>query len=267
MIKKSNLQSIDFEALYRQQKQKTDFKPKEKADWDKRAPQMRTQLMASIYNDAFLEAIDLEGCESLLDVGCGPGNLCLRLAPKLKSAHALDFSPLMLEALSQNAAELGVGNVATHELSWEDDWHTLPRCDLVIASRSMEVADMGDALRKLNTHAGKRVYITYKQGGSFIEPEILTAIDREIEPKPDYIYIVNILYNMGINATVRFLPSEGKGLGYQDEEAFVKSVSWSLGELSGEEEKRLRAYYQKRAAINDLSDRPVYWALIGWEKA
>ncbi|MGE4294783.1 MAG: class I SAM-dependent methyltransferase [Campylobacterales bacterium] len=266
MIRKNNLQAIDFEALYCEQKAKTDFKPKEKADWDKRAPQMRTQLMQSIYNDAFLKAIDLSDCESLLDVGCGPGNLCLPLAARLKAVHAMDFSGAMLEALRQNAAELGATNAQTHELSWEDDWSALPRCDAVIASRSMEVSDMGEALRKLNAQANKRVYVTYKLGGSFIEPEILAAIGREIEPKPDYIYIVNILYNMGINATVNFLPSEGKGFNYQDEEAFVKSVLWSLGELSEMEEKRLRDYYQKRVAANDLSDRPVKWVLIGWEK-
>lgn len=267
MIKKNNLQTIDFEALYRDQKTKTDFKPKDKTDWDKRAPQMRIALMQSIYNDAFLKAVDLSGCESLLDVGCGPGNLCLRMAPALKAVHAMDFSGAMLEALRQNAAELGVTNVTTHELSWEDDWRGLPKCDAVIASRSMEVGDMGDALRKLNAQAQKRVYVTYKQGGSFIEPEILEAIGREVEPKPDYIYIVNILYNMGINASVSFLPSEGKGFNYRDEEAFVNSVVWSLGELGGEEERRLRAYYQKRAAANDLKDRPVNWVLIGWEKA
>lgn len=266
MIRKNNLQTIDFEALYCEQKQKTDFKPKDKSDWDKRALQMRISLMQSIYNDAFLKAVDLSGCESLLDVGCGPGNLCLRMAPALRSIHAMDFSGAMLDALRVNAAELGVTNAQTHELSWEDDWAALPMCDVVIASRSMEVADMGEALRKLGAQAKKRVYVTYKQGGSFIEPEILEAIGREIEPKPDYIYIVNILYNMGINASVSFLPSEGKGFSYQDEEAFVKSVLWSLGELSQTEEKRLRDYYQKRAAANDLSDRPVKWVLIGWEK-
>lgn len=266
MIEPNNLQKIDFAALYREQKAETDFKPKGIADWDSRAPAMRTRLMASCYNDAFLSRVDLSGCASLLDVGCGPGNLCLPLAGQLEQVHALDFSPAMLEALLQNADERGIGHVTTHALSWEQSWVDVPLCDVVIASRSMEVADMHEALAKLHAQAKKRVYLTYKLGGSFLEPEILEAMGRTITPKPDYIYIVNILYNMGIYARVDFLPSEGKGLNWKSEEEFVQSVRWSLGELSADEVQRLRAYYHKRAEIKQLGDRPVTWVLISWEK-
>jgi SAM-dependent methyltransferase len=266
MIEPNNIQTIDFAALYREQKAKTDFKPKGVDDWDKRAPQMRVRLMESIYNDAFLERVDLRGCESLLDVGCGPGNLSLPLAKELKAIHALDFSPQMLLALEQNAKERHVGNVVCHPKSWNDSWADVPRCDVVIASRSMEVADMQAALIKLDAQAKRKVYLTYKLGGSFLEPEILEAMGRTITPKPDYIYIVNILYNLGIHARVDFLPSEGKGLSWEDEAAFIQSVHWSLGALSDEEEKRLRTYYKKRAQIKQLGDRPVRWVLISWEK-
>ncbi len=266
VIEPNNIQNIDFAALYREQKSRTDFKPKAVADWDKRAPQMRTRLMQSIYNDAFLERVDLSGCESLLDVGCGPGNLALPLAGRLKAVHALDFSSQMLQALRENAQECGADNVTTHQLSWEDAWADVPRCDVVVASRSMEVADMQTALLKLHHHAKKRVYLTYKLGGSFVEPEILEALGRTITPKPDYIYIVNILYNLGIYARIDFLPSEGKGLNWASEEEFIQSVRWSLGELSSEEIERLRAHYQQRARMQALGDRPVNWVLMSWEK-
>lgn len=266
MIEPNNIQKIDFAALYREQKARTDFKPKGVADWDERAEGMRVRLMESVYNDHFLRRVDLEGCESLLDVGCGPGNLSLPLAKQLKAIHALDFSPQMLAALEQNAKERHVGNVVCHQRSWEESWETVPRCDVVIASRSMEVADMQAALLKLHNQAKKRVYLTYKLGGSFIEPEILEAMGRTITPKPDYIYIVNILYNLGIYARVDFLPSEGKGLNWASEADFIRSVRWSLGELTSEEAQRLGAYYHKRAEVEQLGDRPVNWVLMSWEK-
>lgn len=46
-----------------------------------------------------------------VDVGCGSGQLTLRLAPRVASVLAIDVSPKMVELLAENAATAGVTNV------------------------------------------------------------------------------------------------------------------------------------------------------------
>ncbi len=130
----------------------------------------------------------------------------------------------------------------------------------------MEVSDMRMALEKLNEKANKRVYISYKVGGSFISDEILAVIQRKIIKKPDYIYLLNILYQMGINASVNFIKSESRNSMYTTFDEFIKSIVWSIGDLTLEEIDKLKIYYQiienKKIEKNDY----VKWAIITWEK-
>ncbi len=257
-----NFAEIDFNQLYKIQKQKSTFRAKTSQEWDKKAPSMNERVHNSIYNEEFLKSLNLEGINTLLDVGCGVGNLSLTLAPKLQEVYCLDYSFKMLELLKQNMLLRNIKNIELINKSWYDSWDNIPKVDMVIASRSMEVKDMKEALKKLNEKALKRVYLSYKVGGSFISSEILEVLQRNIVKKPDYIYLINILYQMGINAKVNFIRSESKQNTYNNFEEFVKSVSWSIGELKPSEIINLEEYYKK---IKDKSDY-VNWAVISWEK-
>ncbi len=261
-----NLEEIDFNKLYKEQKEKTTFKMKGVEEWNKKAVHMNERIHKSIYNKEFLNSINYENCNSVLDVGCGVGNLSLQMASKLEKVYSMDYSPSMLEHLEQNAKYKNLSNIEAIEHSWYDCWDNMPKTDIVVASRSMEVKDMKNALEKLNSQANKRVYLTYKVGGSFLDEDILKAINKNIVKKPDYIYILNILYSMGINASVKFLKSEGRSSMYTDVENFVKSVTWSIGELSPEEEHNLREYYKNVSQRKKEKNKYVYWALISWEK-
>ena len=61
--------------------------------------------------DVFARSLALDGRGRLLDVGCGPGTVTLRLAPLFDAAVGLDPDPGMLSYASRAAASLGVGNV------------------------------------------------------------------------------------------------------------------------------------------------------------
>ena len=261
-----NLEEIDFNNLYKEQKEKTTFKMKGVEDWNKKAVYMNERIHKSIYNDEFLNSINYDDCKSVLDVGCGVGNLSLKMASKVDNVYSMDYSPSMLTHLKQNAKNENISNITPIEQSWYDCWDDLPNADIVIASRSMEVKDMKDALQKLDSKANKRVYLTYKVGGSFLDDDILRVINRDIIKKPDYIYLLNILYSMGINASVNFLKSEGRSSMYTDVDNFVKSVTWSLGELNSSEEDALRDYYENVSEEEKIRNKYVYWALISWEK-
>lgn len=259
-------EDIDFNEIYKEQKEKSSFRSKSKEAWDKKAVSMNQRVHNSIYNQQFLKQINLDGIESLLDVGCGVGNLSLIFAKKLKRVYSLDYSTKMLEILEENAKKENTTNINTINKSWYDDWNDVPNADLVIASRSMEVKDMKEALLKLNEKANKKVVITYKVGGSFVSSEILNVLGREIIKKPDYIYLVNILYNLGINASVNFIQSEGRNAIYTSKEKFIESVSWSIDGLSNDEVKRLEKYYEGLDISKKQKEDFVYWAVISWNK-
>jgi len=257
---------IDFNELYVKQKEASTFKMKSQDAWDKKALSMNKKVHKSIYNDELLALININDCKSLLDVGCGVGNLSLKLANKLDEVNSLDYSLGMLDILKQNANEQNLKNIKTINKSWYDSWEQIPKCDIVIASRSMEVIDMKEALIKLDLQAKKRVYLSYKVGGSFLSDDILNAMQREVIKKPDYIYIVNILYSMGINASVNFVRSEGRSTVYTSQEDFIKSVSWSIGEISDIEKERLITYYNEEVKDKKESIDYVKWAVISWQK-
>lgn len=61
--------------------------------------------------DAIAGALDLDGTGTLLDVGCGPGVLTLRLADRFGGAIGLDPDRGMLAEAERLALERGVGNV------------------------------------------------------------------------------------------------------------------------------------------------------------
>lgn len=261
-----NLEEIDFNKLYIEQKEKTSFKAKNSDDWDKKANSMNKRVHKSIYNEQFLKFIDLKEIDSLLDVGCGVGNLSLKLATKLNQVYSLDYSKGMLEVLEQNAKEQNITNIKTINKSWYDSWIDIPKADLIIASRSMEVKDMKKALTQLNEKANKKVIISYKVGGSFVSDEILAILEKNIIKKPDYIYVLNILYSMGINASVNFVKSEGRSTIYESKEKFIESVSWSIDGLNDEEINRLSIYYDSLELKEKGKQDYVTWAVISWDK-
>jgi ubiquinone/menaquinone biosynthesis C-methylase UbiE len=59
----------------------------------------------------FARGLALDGHGRLLDVGCGPGTVTLRLAPLFEAAVGLDPDPEMLACASRAAASQGVHNV------------------------------------------------------------------------------------------------------------------------------------------------------------
>lgn len=259
-------EDIDFNKLYIEQKHLSSFKTKGKEAWNKKAHSMNKRVHESIYNEQFLSLIDLSDINTILDVGCGVGNLSLKLAINVKEVNSLDYSPVMLKILEENAKEKKIENINIINKSWYDSWDEVPFADLVIASRSMEVKDMKEALLKLNNKANKKVVLTYKKGGSFVSEEILEVLQRDIVKKPDYIYLINILYSLGINASVEFIQSEGRSTIYTSKEKFIESVSWSIDGLTTNEINRLEKYYELLDKSKKNEKDFVYWAVISWDK-
>lgn len=79
------------------------------------------------------DALALDGSETLLDVGCGPGSLMLVLAPRVREAVGVDADADMLAEASRQAARAGARNVSWRRLRAEDLPANLPPHDEITA--------------------------------------------------------------------------------------------------------------------------------------
>ena len=259
-----SIDGIDFGDLYRTHMARTGWRDKTRTDWDGRAQAMSRGVFSGAYVDGFVARLNLAGCATLLDVGCGPGTVSLTVAPKLARVYGLDYSPGMLAAFVEHAGRRGLTNATPILRAWEDDWSDVPVCDIVVASRSTQVPDLEAALVKLDAHARHRVYLTHLAGGRFLDPAVYEALGRQDEALPDYIYVVNILRQHGIHPTLDYLEGENRLRTCVDFDDCLRKVTWSLGELTPDERERLRVYYERHPGR--LGDTPMRWALVSWEK-
>lgn len=259
----AGLDDLDLGALYRAHMARTTRGEKPPAAWDARAEGMRAAVEGSAYAEAFLARMDLTGCRTLLDVGCGPGTIGLPLAPRLEHVHGLDHSPGMLAALAAGARERGLANVSGVLRAWEEPWDGVPVCDVVVASRSMHVADMADALAKLDAHARRRVYLTHRAGGRRLDAAVLAALGRTAEPPPDWLYVIALLHRMGVAPRLDFIESPGKLAGCAGPDEFARRMEWSVGPLGEDERAALRALWERDGPR--LVGEPIRWAFVGWD--
>lgn len=258
-----SLDRLDIAALYRDHTARTRRREHTAADWSARARKMSEGIFEGEYVEGFLERLDLSDCATLLDVGCGPGTIALRVASRLEAVYGLDYSPGMLEAFAENAAARGLRNAVPLLRAWEDDWTDVPVCDVVVASRSTQVADLAAALDKLHAHARRRVYLTHLVGGRFVDEELQRVLGRDDEPLPDYLYVIALLHQRAIHPRLDYLEGENRLRNCLDFEDCLRKVTWSLGELTRAETDRLRDYFDR--SRGRIGRQPMRWALVSWE--
>ncbi len=265
---------IDWNKLWQNARDKKSWTGKTAADWDKKAPGFASRNSDSPYVSLFLSRLPLKKSYSILDVGSGPGTLALPLASQVQSVTALDYSQVMLELLNNKIAQKKITNISTILGAWEDDWPKLGigKYDLTIASRSMGVANLPEAIKKLNAHSKEYVFITDRIAPTPFDPEAFKAIGRPFDSGPDYIYTVNVLYSMGINANIDIIQLE-KDVHYENFQEALDSYLWMFKDLTQNETNKLESYINSNVLSqkdNHLVVRrpfPPRWAIIWWKKA
>lgn len=271
--KKTTYNDLDWIQLWQNAREQKSWSSKGATDWDKKAASFAARNHQSPYVALFLSRLPLKKSFSVLDVGSGPGTLALPLTEHVSSVTAVDYSKGMLDILTSQAKEKKVTNLRPVLGSWEDNWNVLgikPH-DIAIASRSMNVADLKMAINKLNEHATKYVFITDRIAPSPFDPAAFTAIGREFNSGPDYIYTINILYQLNIHPNVEILELE-QDIYFKDMEEALNAYCWMFKELTSTEKTLLKQYLQSRILSQSAEqlvirrEFPPRWAMIWWKK-
>ena len=263
--------------------------------WDKRSATFGTKDAPNPYVERFLELARILPGETVFDMGCGTGALSVPLGQAGHTVVAADFSAGMLGVLREELDAHGVTSVFPKQMSWEDDWAAcgvgLESADVCVASRSIAVADLEEALLRLTDVARRRVCITLATGSSpRTDERVLQAIGLQSVLGRDYLYAFNILAARGIKAEAAYIEStrsdtfdsldeacEDLARMVEDSAAFVPRAErdaalarlrpWLEGQLVENERAGLpdRKGVPERA-LRLRDPRTVTWAFLAWDK-
>lgn len=181
--------------------------------WGKQAP-MYNQMahMEKKYTANQINAIGADVDDTVLDIGCGPGRITSMIAPRVSHVTAIDASEKMLEYCQTNCKNLGLTNVTTLLLKWEDAIlsENIEKHDIAIASRSVGMQD----IRKLNRFAKKKAVVICWANAPHI-PLILDEMFKNTNDtfqspsngfKSDrrlgYNVVFNMVYDLGLDPNI-----------------------------------------------------------------
>jgi SAM-dependent methyltransferase len=262
---------IDFESEWRafRARHQHGRGPKE---WGDRAKDPDWHAEDSDFAEQVLATFALEPDWTVLDVGCGTGTLALPWASRVASITALDFSPGMIEGLNQRLGRAGITNVRPVLGGWDDDWATLgiEAHDVAIASRSLNVPDLGGALMKLDAHARRLACVVLPVGDGPHDRRVFEAVGRPVPQRVDYLLAYGRLRELGIAADVRIIDRPDRAR-FASLDAAVGSLIWMLRGHTPQERAALEAWLSSQLVpcpegLCFPVARIVRWAVIHWRK-
>jgi SAM-dependent methyltransferase len=242
--------------------------------WDGRVDRFEELVRQSDRAGMIRSRIETKEDYRVLDIGAGPGTAAIPLARIVKSVTAVEPSNGMLARLKENASKENLANITYIPKKWEDveigkDIEAGGH-DVVIASHSLVMKDIKTALVKMNNAVKRSVYIfigagrrNEKEGSS-----LWSLFNREKHGKrPDYIYLYNILYQLGIYANVEIIDAN-YNMRFPDLDAAVQHYKKWMN-APGTDEERLRLYLSQ----NLVKENDSLWlkhklrtAMISWRK-
>ena len=93
-----------------------------KDDWNPEKYNKHARFVSDLAVD-LVDLLELEGDESVLDVGCGDGVLSLKVQKRCRSLLGIDASSQMVEKAVQNSIKAEVLDVC--EMDFEDEFDTV----------------------------------------------------------------------------------------------------------------------------------------------
>ncbi len=258
--------------------------------WNARARTYTTKDAPNSYTARFLEAAQLRSDDTVLDMGCGTGNLTIPVAKAGHQVLAADFSSGMLAKLEVAVQESGLQErVRTLQLAWDDDWEAAGlhegQFDVCFASRSIATEDLLDALAKLDWAARRRACITLPYGASpRSDDRMLKEIGFDVQPSYDGAYALAMLSALSRLPSVSHIPTTRTDVFANIDEAFERyhRMAAEYGRGTGVDipeaslAARVRAWLDDNlvsaadasapGALTLARPRESYWTCICWDK-
>jgi SAM-dependent methyltransferase len=265
--------AVDWNKIWKNMKRRPPEGDRATDYWNSRAPAFAQESRTGPYIEQFMGLLSLDPAWRVLDVGCAAGTLAIPLASRVRQVTGIDISPAMLDGLRSACLRHGIDNIQAVNASWTDDWEAadITPHEVAIASRSLIVPDLRNAIEKLNSFATRRVYISTPVGNGPLDHAMFRAIGRPCRFGADYIYVYNLLYQMGMQANLNFITyRENKS--YSDKEHVFTAMRNRIGELLPQEERALREYIDRSYVRREDRWRRatpliIRWAAMWWDRS
>lgn len=241
--------------------------------WNSRSEEYVKNTYNSPYSQQFIEIIKPHKDWTVLDIGCGGGTLAIPLSYLVKEVTAIDISDKMLALLKNQVSQKNITNIVTYNIGWHDNWeeYGIKSHDVVIASRSMITTDLRWGIEKLIKYSNKKIFLTLHVGSGPFDKKIIEAVGRQVPKIPEYIYVYNMLYTMGIHANVCFTTENRyKDKIFKNIDDAYQFVAWMVENITEEERKRLYDFLKQN--LVETSDGYVWsyahvvkWAVVWWD--
>jgi len=141
---------------------------------------------------------------TVLDVGAGNGAFAVPLAKAAKQVTAIEPSSGQIGRLIENAEMAGAKNITVLQRRWEEVNSAELGCyDVVVAAYCFQMKDIRAALQKMCDAAERSLFLLYFVDHDLVKP--LHEITGNSNTAPDYIYLINILYEMEHHASLDIL--------------------------------------------------------------
>ena len=186
-------------------------------DWNRKENAVRYDRNAtSGYDDRVnmtIAELEVTTRSRVLDIGAGPGTLALPLARLARDVTAVEPGAGMVAVLKAHAERDGIRNITCVQKTWEE---VDPSCDLagpydlVIASLSLTMNDIREAIRKMEAVSRGSVHLVWFADMPFWE-RMYADLWEPLHGTPYYAgptaeCLFGVLCQMGIHANVRMHP-------------------------------------------------------------
>ena len=246
--------------------------------WSSRESALRFWIMCQKEQSRIQRTIwetDITEKSRVLDIGAGPGTLAIPFAKKAAHVTAVEPADGMCTVMREKMAEFGLDNINIVQKRWEEvevSCDLEPPYDVVVASFSLGMPDIRDAIEKMIQASSRYVYLYHFAGMSTwgnmwkqLWPR-LHGRDYISGPMSDVLY--NVLYQMGIypNITTFRMKHDQR---YATLDEAVAELAPQAQAKTEEQKAVLREYLEKAMKWEDgafvLSGSSIR-VKIWWEK-
>jgi len=223
-----------------------------------------------------IAALDITPDSRVLDIGAGPGTLAVPLAGMVRHVTAVEPSEGMRECLAENIGSRGIRNITVVPKAWEDicpGTDLKAPYDIVVASYSLGVPDLKDALLKMDAVTGKSAYIFWFADMASPRQSTYREIWEELfgsplpsRRKPNIIF--NLLNQIGIYANVR-MTRVNHARRFRSIDDAMDEEGNDLNLTTPEQVAILKKYLEKTLrpdADGFVMERESWQAMMWWDK-